>query len=368
MNTKSIMSRWSTFLQSQLTQTHLYQVQALAAFSFAAAKARHCHLSRLAAEVPEPVLPSSTLRRLKRLLNNSNLKVDKVCKQMAAYLKAWNQPGARLTLLLDETPHGNRWRVLKLSVAYRRRALPLVWRTDPLTGRSQTKRVDQVLKQTAKIVKEYAPQAQVILLADRGFCWPKIIRFCRRNGWHYVLRAQYQTKFRYKDEHGIKQQRSLRELVSQPGEHWKGSGWAFAKAGWLPVSVVACWRVGSKDVWLLVSDLPPSLHLVRWYARRMWQEQSFRDEKSHGFNWQASRVQKSSRVQRLLLVLALAQLWLMSLGSSVLSSKSSQVRNLTSGQEHKRFSLFQVGWQYLIRCLNLGHLPPCHLTFLTPYS
>lgn len=366
MNTKNIMYRWSAFLQNLLPKTHLYQVQALGAFSFAAARARHCHLSRLAAEVPLPALPSSTLRRLKRLLNNEQLDVEAVCKQMAAYLTAWNQPGARLIILMDETPHGNRWRVLKVSVCYRRRALPLVWRTDELAGRSVITRVEEVLKQTAEIIQLYAPQAQVILLADRGFCWPSITDFCTQNGWHYVLRAQHQTRFRWQDDQGMEHKCSLGELVQQPGGYWKGSGHAFAKAGWRPVSAVACWREGSKEAWLLVSDLPPSLHLMRWYARRMWHEQSFRDEKSHGFNWQASRVKEASRMHRLLLILALAQLWLMSLGSGVFKSVQVKKWSLTCGQERKRLSVFQGAWQYLVRCLHLGVLPPCDLRFLAP--
>jgi hypothetical protein len=366
MNPKEIMHRWSGYLQSLLPSTHLYQVLALAAFSFAAARARHCHLSRLAAEAPLPALPGSTLRRLKRLINNQQLDVEAVCRQMAAYLRAWNQPGTRLILLMDETPHGNRWRVLKMSVCYPKRALPLVWRTDELSGRSVLKRTEEVLQQTAEIVQQYAPAAQVVLLADRGFCWPSIIDFCTKQGWHYVLRAQHQTRFRWQDDQGVEQRCSLGDLAPQPGSYWKGSGRAFAKAGWRGVSAVACWRSGSKEAWLLVSNLPPSLHLVRWYARRMWHEQSFRDEKSHGFNWQDSRVKEASRVHRLLLILALAQLWLMSLGSCVLQSPQVKKWSLTCGQERKRLSVFQAAWQYLLRCLHVGVLPPCDLRFLTP--
>ena len=366
MNTKGIMYRWSAFLQKLLSNTHLYQVQALAAFSFAAARTRHCHLSRLAAEVPLPVLPGSILRRLKRLLNNEHLDVEAICKQAAAYLKAWNQHSARLIILLDETPHSNRWRVLKVSVCFRRRALPLVWRTDALSGRSVTTRVEEVLKQTGEIIKQYAPQAQVILLADGGLCWPSIMDFCQANGWHYVLGAQSQTRFRWQDEQGVEQRCSLGELVQQAGDYWKGSGRAFAKAGWREVTAIACWRSGSQEAWLLVSDLPPSLPLVRWYARRMWHEQSFRDEKSHGFNWQDSRIKEASRVHRLLLILALAQLWLMSMGSRVRQSPQLKKWSLTCGQERQRLSVFQAAWQYLVRCLNLGVLPPCDLSFLTP--
>ena len=99
MSTKSIMNRWHQHLQIALPTLHAYQVQALAAFSFGAACARHCHLSRLAAHVPSAAQPHSTRRRLLRLLGNQRLEVNAVCQQMAAWLHRWNAPRARLPLL-----------------------------------------------------------------------------------------------------------------------------------------------------------------------------------------------------------------------------------------------------------------------------
>jgi hypothetical protein len=318
------MHRWSASLQKMFHATHLYQVEALAAFSFAAARARHCHLSRLAAHVPLEAQPASELRRLHRFLGNSRLDVQAVCAQMAQWLGAWNRPTCRLTVLLDETPHSNQWRVIKVSVCYRRRALALAWRVDPLTQRSQVQSVHQVLGQAADLVQQYAPQAQVVLLADRGLCWPSIMHFCRQNQWHFVLRAQSSTLFRYFDstststssspESSPERKTPLKQLVTQSRQWFKGEGIAFQKAGWLPVNVVGCWRPGSQEPWFLVTDLRPSLHLMRTYAHRMWHEQSFRDEKSHGFCWDQSRIKTAARMDRLLLILALAQLWLSWLG------------------------------------------------------
>lgn len=364
MNPKQIMHRWSAFLQTLLPQTHLYQVVALAAFSFALTQARHPHLSRLSAHVPTPALPASALRRLKRLLHNPRLDVEAVCDQMAGWLGRWNRPDARLLLLLDETPHHNTWRVVKISVCYRKRALPLVWRTTPLRGRDQVGRVMEVLEHAARLCALYCPQAKVTLLADRGLCWPDLIDFCTGNNWHYVLRAQSQTRFVPQGTPRT-QARPLGQLVSAPGQWWCGQGEAFAKAGWRSVSVVALWRAHAKEQWLLVSDLQPSLHLCRWYARRMWHEQSFRDEKSHGFCWQESRLQKVEAVHRLLLVLALAQLWLMRLGTLALGEWR-EVLGLTSHLARQRFSVCRHGWHLLRWCLHNAKHPPCNLDFLPP--
>ncbi|BCM90244.1 hypothetical protein IAD21_02095 [Abditibacteriota bacterium] len=261
------------------------------------------------------------------------LNVEAVCDEMAAWLGRWNSSSAHLILLLDETPHHNLWRVVKVSVAYRKRALPLVWRTHALAHRPHKERVTQVLEQVARLTARYCPHAQVTLLADRGLCWPLIIDLCQHNGWHFVLRAQRQIRFvpdplrarsascqiRFVPDPpesalvpaSNRTYLSLGTLVKERGQFFCGRGRAFAHAGWRQVSVVACWRQGAAEPWIVVSDLPASLHLVRLYARRMWQEQSFRDEKSHGFCWHESHLPSASAVHRLLLLVALAQLWLM---------------------------------------------------------
>jgi hypothetical protein len=364
MNPKQIMHRWSRFVQTLLPHTHAYQGQGLATFSFGLACARHSHLSRVCAHVPTSVQPPSVLRRLKRLLHNPRLDVEALCDQMARWLGRWNHPGARLVLLLDETPHHNTWRVLKVSVCYKKRALPLVWRTDALAGRPHRARVLEVLHHAAALVARFCPQAQVVLLADRGLCWPALIDLCGHNGWHFLLRAQSHTRFVAQGAQGAAQR--MGELVKGPGQWWCGSGRAFAKAGWRGVNVVACWRCGAQDPWIVVSDLPASLHLVRWYARRMWQEQSFRDEKSHGFAWQESHLQSAQAVHRLLLLIALAHLWLMLLGTLALGPQWRGRLGLTSRQQRARYSVCRHGWILLSWCLHNHTLPPCHLRFNPP--
>lgn len=363
MNPKEIMHRWSGYLQAILPGIHLYQVLGLAAFSYGAARARHCHLSRLSAHVPGRIQPASALRRLKRLLHNPRLDVEAVCDEMAVWLRRFNSPTARLLLLLDETPHHNQWRVVKLSVCYRRRALPLVWRTDALAGRPHRQRVLEVLLHAAAVLKRYCPHSEVVLMADRGLCWPEIIDLCQEQGWHYILRAQSHTRFVPTSGPQAGTKLCLSELVEETGHWWYGQGCAFAKAGWRQVSVVACWRSHAAGQWLLVSDLKPSLHLVRWYARRMWHEQSFRDEKSHGFSWEQSHLKTAPATHRLLLVIALAQLWLMLMGTVALSPVWKRRLGLSTHQARTRFSVCRHGWHLLMWCLNNAEPPPCHLRF-----
>lgn len=365
MNNPSMLRQWQEQLRRSLPGVHLYQVQALAAFSFALACARHCHLWRMAAHVPSSAQPHSARRRLMRFLGNERLDVQALCHHLGAWLARWNSPSARLLVLMDETPLRNQWRVLKVSVAYKRRALPLVWCCYPLTGREHTlpDTVLVLLERAFDIVHDYAPQAQVVLLGDRGFCWPQIIRWCQGKGWHFVLRAQGHTRCR------VERQLSscpLRALASERGQFWCGAAQVFQKAGWLECNVVACWPPGAKDAWLLVTSLRPTLHVCRWYARRQWQEQSFRDEKSHGFCWQESHVRAPQRLERLLLLLALAQLWLVRLGEEAQTPQWRQRLGLQSRANRRLWSRFRTGWHLLLYALN-NYIPlPTNLAFDPP--
>lgn len=370
MNTKIIMSRWEHHVQSILSDLHAYQCRALAAFSFAMAVAQRSHLSRISASVPCSAQPLSTKRRLLRLLGNKRLDVKVACQQMGFWLKGWNSPSCRLLILMDETPLANHWRVLKISVATRRRSVPLCWTVYPLSGRKQSLVyvVSRLLCQAHRIVQAYAPEAQVILLADRGFCWPQVIRSCQRKKWDYLLRAQSHTRFQDWSVKGELCERELKELAPNPGTWWCGQKLVFKKAGWMKSNVVALWPTRSgrhgkvcKEPWLLLTSLPPTVHCGRWYARRIWQEQSFRDEKSHGFQWQESQVgirkQDAKRVDRLLLIMALAQLWLSTLGQAALSTTWKGKIGLNVKSTRKQWGLMRKGWHLLTWMINQDQKP-----------
>lgn len=383
MNTKIIMSRWVRYIQSTLTGLHAYQSRSLAIFSFGMAQSQRSHLSRICAYVPTSVQPLSTKRRLLRLLGNQRLDVKVACLQMGSWLKRWNSPSCRLLLLMDETPLANHWRVLKISVALRRRSVPLCWMVYPLSGRKQTLTymVKILLCQAHKTVQAYAPEAKVTLLADRGFCWPQVIRSCHRKKWDYLLRAQGHTRFQDRSETGKLMSCKLKELAPCSGTWWCGEKLVFKKAGWIKSNVVALWprrsgRHGKicKEPWLLLTSLPPSVQCGRWYARRIWQEESFRDEKSHGFQWQESQVgirkKEESRVDHLLLVMALAQLWLSTLGQAALSPTWKGKLGLNSKANRKLWGLMRKGWILLIWMINQEQKPnknfPCAIRLEAP--
>jgi len=88
------------------------------------ALARHCHSGKLAAVAPGDTTPAATKRRLERTLANDRLDPETAWPQLArAVLAGW--AGGPIVLILDETLNRNDLRCLKLTLAYRKRALPI---------------------------------------------------------------------------------------------------------------------------------------------------------------------------------------------------------------------------------------------------
>ncbi|HLF26226.1 MAG TPA: transposase, partial [Anaerolineae bacterium] len=90
---------------------------------------------------------------------------------------------------------------------------------------------------------------------------------------------------------------------------------------------------------------------LREYGRRMSIEQSFRDDKSGGFDLEHTRLQHADRLERLLLAMAVATLWCHELGELVLAHGETARRQIDPGPT-RELSLFQLGLRWLKRCVS----------------
>jgi hypothetical protein len=85
----------------------------------------------------------------------------------------------------------------------------------------------------------------------------------------------------------------------------------------------------------------------------------FRDEKSQGFQWQRSRVTDPTHSLRLLVVMALATLLALSLGTWVLKTGR---RSFLKATRRRLLSLFQLGLRWLRYALDHDQPLPCRLS------
>ena len=359
MGAEGMVRQWRAGLEGLLPGLHGHVLNGLAVFSVAVAAAGHCHSGRVAAAAASPgAAAASRQRRWERLLSNRRLRPHEAMGVLARSLGPSLGSGAarrRVVLILDETPGGTggALRCMRLSVAYRRRSVPVAFECygayrPPLP-------MPRLLWRLLRRAARWLPAgAEVTLLADRGLCWPSVLDCCAALGWHYVLRLQRDTRVRA----GGRFVKSAWELAGWRGGRRCAAGVeVFEGAGWRRPNVVAAWEPACREPWLLVTDLPATLARCRNYCRRCWCEQSHRDDKSHGFNWQLSRVRDPAHAGRLLLVMALATVLCLSLGTYVVKRG---LRRMLEPPRRRLLSVFQLGLRWLRDCLVNGRQCHCH--------
>jgi hypothetical protein len=217
--------------------------------------------------------------------------------------------GPRLALALDASSLEDRFVVLALSVVYRSCAIPVAWAVLPAGEKGAWR--EPWVRLLALLAPAIPADWTVIVLADRGLYAKWLFEAILAQGWHPFLRVNRQGLFRPAGQDTF---RPLGSLVPAGGA-WAGRGSAFVTAACrLECTLVACWADGCADPWLILTDLAPAEADAAWYGLRAWIEQSFKDLKRGGWQWQGTRMTDPARVSRLWLALAVATLWLVRVG------------------------------------------------------
>jgi hypothetical protein len=137
----------------------------------------------------------------------------------------------------------------------------------------------------------------------------------------------------------------------------------FKKAGWRQSKLVAVWLPEAKERWLLATDLPANFGRCISYAKRTWCEEMHRDEKSSGFRWDQSQLHDPRRAERLLLVMALAMLLCLSLGSYLIKQG---LRRYLEPAQRRLLSHFQLGARWLCDAITQAYDLPCRVYLYPP--
>ena len=361
MGAARMVQQWTLAVNGILPSLHGHRTKALADFSLAMCSAGHCHSGKLAAAASCDAKPASVRRRWERLIANELLDGREVLGELtASVLGPWS--GRRLLLVLDETPNGQDLRCLRLGVAYRKRLLTLAADCYP-TDRPPLAMPRLVCRMLRRVARLLPPGVGVTLLCDRGLAWPKVMDCAGELGWGLVMRLQGSTRVTLGNGKVV----AAADLVRAKGQQWHGRVRIFKKAGWRNAHLSVRWDRRSDEPWILAAPEhgPGGLHAAQAYAKRNWCEQSFRDEKSSGFQWGQSHVREPRRALTVVVVMALATLLSISLGTWLIKSGN---RNDLDPHRRRRLSVFQLGLRWLRHTL-LGRdveLIPPYLPYLHP--
>lgn len=321
-------------------------------------------LSHIATYLPGSALAESRVTTIRRWLMNFKVDVWSFYRPILEHaLHGWQSVHA-LVILDGVTVFNDRWQIFRLSLAHGRRAIPLVWLVLPTEGLTHVEVLESMLRRAAEFLNPRV--RQVTFLADRGFRDCDWAELCLKIGWNYVIRLANNTCIGFADGQWVR----LDQIAVTPQDCLALQNVLVARSVRWPAHVtVTRTRPDAKrksEVVAVMSNRPAGRQRLREYAQRMDIDESFRDDKSSGFDMEHTRLQHPERLERLLLAIALATLWCHELGEHVIA-QGEKIRRMIDPGPKRELSLFQLGLRWLKRCLaNAIHLLPAFAACLSP--
>lgn len=325
---------------------HVYRERNLAWFMTGVFHSRSVHTSRVANKIPGLAHRESRTRRLSRFLDNGAVRV-----------RAWYQPTANrllteaaqtgvIRLIIDGTKVAHNHQLLMVSLAHRRRSLPIVW-----TWVRSAKGHSSARKQMALLqyVHDLIPAGVTVVVTGDSEFTP-LQALLDRWGWFYALRQKGSHLLRQDSQDAW---RRVDSLVNKPGERVWLADVQLTQQHHHPCHFLAYWRRGEAVPWLLATNLPSARLTIQHYNKRAWTEEMFGDFKGNGFDLEASCLQHFLRLSRLTLVVALLYVWLFAFGTAVIKRGD---RPLVDRTDRRDLSVFRIGFDMLERCL-INNLP-----------
>lgn len=325
-------------LQRRLPGSSKPQTRNVALLTQALVFSEDCGQANLALQFPVAGQRKNLVQRLRRFLDNSHIGLYRHYLPLIRHLFArW--PDREVNLVMDRTDLGQAKSILMVAVAFKHRALPLTWRVLPFGASSE-----QLQLTLLRQVQPYLPAGRRIAFhGDSEFRAVALQCYCRQQQWDWQVGVKSDTLFRQGDGCW----RALRTLPIEQGQRRYLPYLTLTRQkAFGPVHLLLDWTHEDDHPRYIVTNQWPDRHAWRRGRKRFWIEPLFRDWKSYGFDLESSRIADDKRLNRLLLSMALATLWLIHLGHWVLAT--GRDRRLTANAR-RDYSIFRLGRDYARR-------------------
>ena len=297
---------------------------------------RSVNLCKLSLCFDSEVKFSSVYRRIQRFLSGVIFPFD----QLSCFIWGKFQDDGPTVLALDRT----NWKfgkaninILMLSICIEGFAVPLMWKVlkDKRGNSSQEERIELMQRFVSVIQTD-----QIIrLVADREFIGEKWLNWLDENYFHFIIRIRANQWV----EHSPRKSQRAASICSS--EKWKG----LRKARFVKGSKVYLGgqKLKTGDFLILISNLP--LKSARYYYAKRWAiEVLFGNLKKRGFNLEDTHITHPQRINNLIAVLALAQVWAILVGQWI----AQKVKSIPIKKHGRRnISIFKIGLDFLTQKL-----------------
>jgi hypothetical protein len=281
---------------------------------------------------------ASSIRRFRRFLDNDRIDVPRLYAPLLHQaLQGWDR--STLYVALDTSMLWNSYCLVRLSLIYRGRAIPIVWAVlEHGSASIAYEAYHTLLDQAAQQLFPF--HCKVVFLADRGFADTTLMRHLQRLGWHFRIRIKA-SFWIYRKGQRPRKTGTLRLRAGHP-RFWHGVAITEERLG--PVHLAMGRPLDSNERWMVISDEPTDLDTFREYGLRFDIEENFLDDKSNGFQLEASLIRSAPALERLCLVLAVATLYLVSQGTHLVETGQ---RRRVDAHWFRGNSYLKIGWNWI---------------------
>jgi Transposase DDE domain len=287
----------------------------------------------------------STVRRFRRWLDNDKIDVLSLYRPlMQQALAEWGEQA--LYVALDTSMLWDTYCLIRLSVIYRGRAVPLVWCV--LKHGSAQVSFDaykELLEQAALLLPR---GCKVVFLADRGFADTELMAHLHRLGWHWRIRIK-SSFWLYRC--GRPRCKVARLSVAR-GQAAFWHRVCITEKRYGPVHLAVARHRESHEWWYVLSDEPTDGKTFEEYGLRFDIEENFLDDKSNGFQLESSLIRSAEALARLCCVLAITTLYLVAQGTEVVKQGK---RRLVDPHWFRGQSYLKIGWNWINLALTRGY-------------
>lgn len=355
MTTNHLYDTWFQRIRELRPNQRITQIRNFALLVYGIYLSRSVYLSRIAGKIPGKAKLQSAIKRLDRFLDNPAIRVREWYKPIAVeWLAKQYAKIGEIHLIVDGTKVGFGHQLLMVSLAYRKRAIPIAWTwIKHVRGHSTGNKQIALLAYVKALIP---PRAAVFLVGDTEFGPVKVLKQLDKWYWYYVLRQKSDTMVWSETENVWKP--FGRHILKAGQSVWLGQK-TFSQAHMYPVNLLAYWKCGEKEPWCLATNLPDLQTALRFYKRRMWIEEMFGDLKKHGFDLECSMLHSFLRLSRLTLAVVFLYVWLVSTGGRAIHQG---LRHFVDRKDRRDLSIFQIGLRFIERLL-VNSIPLLRISF-----
>ena len=334
MLTNHLYHNWLKKIMQQFPEERITRQKNLAHMLAGIFASKSVHLSKIASKIPGAASLTSITRRLDRFLENPAFRVRDWYEPIVRELLA-QRKGQEIRLIVDGSKVGFGHQLLMVALAYRKRAIPLVWMwVRSSRGHSSAGRQLALLNYIRKLLPS---NTAVLLVGDSEFGAIEVLRWLDFHGWKYVLRQKGKHLVRCNEK---SRWTPLSSFLQKTDQSLWLEGWQLTRLHAYRTHLALYWKTGEDEPWLLATNLPLLRETIRAYERRMWIEEMFGDLKDNGFDLEATRLRSIFKLHRLTFIVVLLFLDLIASGSRAI--KAGQ-RRLVDRGDRRDLSIFRIG-------------------------